>query len=390
MKSVPRKVRLILYSPLIALEMLTFLIVMPVSRFQKLSMFLMRLLYWLRIGRVTGMLPFFYAIEISTEEDDSFDVIIEEMLDLFPKDLAFRERVGSHYLSEECYEKAIDIYSGVLKDSIKRKHKRLEWHARYKLGRAFSYQEQDSKAVDVMNFPSGVNPKSTDAYWLLSDCLNALEKHDKAKEVLEHGIENIPESWKLHELMGNTYQHLDDGEEAKHHFQISIKLNRDDIVRKKQIQARVYIGDAKYEEAISILSNVLREAIDSDNKDAERETRYRMSGAFTGQGKYAEAAEILNFPDGLNPKYVKAYWALWYYLKEQGKNTEAKEVVEYGLLHNPDSWRLHGLLGWTRDEMGNYDDAMAAFKKALELNPDDEEAKEDIEEWIRENEWRIG
>ena len=183
----------------------------------------------------------------------------------------------------------------------------------------------------------------------------------EAAAQLEKILQQVPESFEAHELLGMVYAGQSQDQLAKQHLQAAVRIKPSSAAARTNLAANlIRVGDI--EGARQQLKKAV--ALEPTNYDAN----HNLGEIYVKQGKLPEAIPFLRQAQQINPSaYDNGYdLALAYLLTN--KPGPARELIR-DLLKRQDIAELHNLLGHVEEKEGNYVAAANEFEAAAHKDP---------------------
>ena len=183
----------------------------------------------------------------------------------------------------------------------------------------------------------------------------------EAAAQLEKLLEQVPESFEAHELLGMVYAGESQDQLANQHLQSAVRLKPTSAAARTNLAAvLIRLGDVRG--AQQQLKKAV--ALEPRNYDAN----HNLGEIYIKQGKLAEAVPFLKQAEQINPpSYDNGYdLALAYLLTN--RPDPARQVL-HGLLKHRDTAELHNLLGQVEEKEGNFVTAANEFEAAAHKDP---------------------
>jgi tetratricopeptide (TPR) repeat protein len=183
----------------------------------------------------------------------------------------------------------------------------------------------------------------------------------EAAATLEKLLQQVPESFEAHELLGMVYAGESQDQLAKQHLQAAVRLKPASAAARTNLAANlIRLGDV--EGARQQLTKAV--ALEPGNYDAN----HNLGEIYIKLGKLPEAIPFLKQAQQTNPSaYDNGYdLALAYLLTN---NAAAARLLIHNLLKHQDTAELHNLLGHIEEKQGNFVVAANEFEAAAHKDP---------------------
>jgi tetratricopeptide (TPR) repeat protein len=340
---------------------------------------------------------------------DSIDLalkVYDDLVVIRPDDLELRASRAHAFLSKQDYESATAQFERVMsqdsisaddqirfgrifvsfieKDSAVVPHalkmfRRIrdanpaDWRAYWFLGAMANVANDDSSAFENFSKVTELAPWNPDGWIGVASVYYDHDQFDQAIEVLTKAKAKLPDEFRVHFLLGVSYQRFGKLPEAKTSLERAIRLDP------KSIDALSALGmifnelnqmadsDTMYERALRI--DPKNHLVLNNYGYSLAERNMQIERAF-GMSKEA----VRQQPD--NQSYLDTYgWILY----QMGRYQEAEGPIRRAVELGSTSAVIHEHLGDVYAKLGQSEKALSSWRKALELNPDNAGLKEKIE-----------
>lgn len=183
----------------------------------------------------------------------------------------------------------------------------------------------------------------------------------EAAAQLEKLLQEVPESFEAHELLGMVYAGESQNQLANEHLHAAVKLKPASAAARTNLAANlIQLGDA--EGAQQQLKKAV--ALDPHNYDAN----HNLGEIYVKLGKLADAIPFLKQAQQTNPSaYDNGYDLALAYLLTDGSDP-AQELVQ-SLLKQQNTAELHNLLGQIEEKKGDFVAAAKEYEAAAHQDP---------------------
>jgi tetratricopeptide (TPR) repeat protein len=186
----------------------------------------------------------------------------------------------------------------------------------------------------------------------------------EAAAQLEDLLPRVPNSFEVHELLGQVYASLSQDPKAIEHLQEAVRLKPDSGAARTNLAATL-LHAGKAELAGEQFRKAL--ALEPHNYDA-----YHNLGEFYIQsGKLADAIPLLEQAQSINPSSYDNGYDLAQAEFLTGKLVEARKTAQ-ALVRIKDTGELHNLLGQIEEKDGKFVAAANEFQIAAHMDPSDD------------------
>jgi tetratricopeptide (TPR) repeat protein len=241
----------------------------------------------------------------------------------------------------------------------------------HNLGSALQSEGRLPEAIDRYRKAIAIKPDYVPAYSNLGAAL--LSRGDVAGAIAayQHALEIDPNFADAHFNLGNALLHEGDAARAIGHFRSALNSSPDSV------DARTNLGVAladngQIDEAIAELEAAVRAA------PASAVAARALGEALAQGGRASEAASHLRRAVALAPDDGEAHYALGRFLLEAGQASEAIKEFRGALSHPDAPPDIHNDLGIALASAGQLDEALSELQLAVKLQPDSEEAKNNL------------
>jgi tetratricopeptide (TPR) repeat protein len=183
----------------------------------------------------------------------------------------------------------------------------------------------------------------------------------EAAAQLEKVLQQVPESFEAHELLGMVYAGESQDQLAKQHLQAAVRIKPDSAAARTNLAANlIRLGDV--EGARQQLKKAV--AIEPGNYDAN----HNLGEIYIKLGKLPDAIPFLKQAQQIKPSaYDNGYDLALAYLLTNNANP-ARQLI-HDLLKHQDTAELHNLLGHIEEKEGNFVVAANEFEAAAHKDP---------------------
>ena len=181
---------------------------------------------------------------------------------------------------------------------------------------------------------------------------------------LQKLLQQAPDSFEVHELLGLVYGAQSRNEQSVEQFKIAVRLKPDSApARTNLATSLIHAGK------IALAEKEFRKAIELEPNSFQ--ANHNLAEFYLQSGKVPEALPLLKKARQIDPSsYDNSYnLALAYYLT--GKLTEAREIAQ-SLAHQKDAGEIHNLLGKINEKDGKFIEAANEFETAARMDPTEE------------------
>jgi tetratricopeptide (TPR) repeat protein len=286
---------------------------------------------------------------------------IEASLRAAPEDRRVLMLQGNLKILDQDFKGAENIF----KDVAQRSPEFAPVHVQ--LGLLYNLSKRRSDALNSFQKALQLSPEQTDALGFLVAIYVADKKFEEALQVCSKHKEKVQDNalslGSIAYLEGNIFLAKGDANKAKERFKKSIEIEPSTLAAYVAL-ARIYVGEKKYDEAISEYETIL-------SKNPNYFPGYMAIGTIydqKGEGQKAEAnyRKALAIKKDFAPAANNLAWSL----AERGGNIdEALSYAQIAKEHMPNSPFVMDTLGWIYYLKGTYLNAIAEFQDSLARDP---------------------
>jgi len=185
----------------------------------------------------------------------------------------------------------------------------------------------------------------------------------EAAAQLENLLPSVPNSFEVHELLGQVYASLSQDAKAIEHLQEAVRLKPESGPARTNLAATL-LRTGKAELAGEQFRKAL--ALEPHDYDAN----HNLGEFYIQAGKIADAIPLLERAQSISPSYDNGYdLAQADFLT--GRLAEARQTAQ-ALVHTKDTGELHNLLGQIEEKDGKFVAAANEFQAAAHMDPSDD------------------
>lgn len=251
------------------------------------------------------------------------------------------------------------------------------------LGYALRAAGQLEEAIEFHRQAIRIDPKYAPAHMNLGVALKAAGNNDEAIECYRRAIEADPNFAQAHNNLANALKGRGDVAGAIEHFELAARLDPT-LAEPHYNLGRLFAGQgrddeamAQYEEALRLLPSLHQAHNNLGNLLADRK-------------QWDKALFHLRRAVELAPDDAISRTSLGKALQAQGEGLdEALHQFREGVRLKPDGANQHAALGKALVEQGKHDEAEPFLRRALELLPQSDPLRAEIEKYFRERQHGI-
>ena len=234
------------------------------------------------------------------------------------------------------------------------------------LSQAYVGDGQPELAFNALQEASRQTPKDEKLYAFVADACTDHYAYGLGLRVVDLGLQQLPDSARLHYERAVFLARLDRLEEATPEFQLASKFAPgSDIAYLALIQEDLY--EDKFPEALSLI----RKGIESGHRDYQMlallGTVLVQTGVVPGQPEFAEAREALVASVVANPGYSTSQIALGKLYLMEGRAGDAVAHLEVGQRLEPRNPAVYTSLARAYRELGEHEKAKESLVKLAGL-----------------------
>lgn len=228
------------------------------------------------------------------------------------------------------------------------------------LSQAYVGDGQYERAFHALQDASKQSPKDEKLYAFVADACTDHYAYSLGLRVVDLGLQEIPNSARLHYERAVFLARLDRLEEAKPEFQTAYRL-----APGSDIGYLALIQEKMYEERFADALTVTRERIKDGHRDYQMlsllGTILMHIGAAPGQTSFVEARDALEASVAVNPRFSTSQIALGKLYLMEGRPGDAVAHLEVGARLEPGNPAVYTSLARAYRELGERDKAQASI-----------------------------
>jgi len=237
------------------------------------------------------------------------------------------------------------------------------------LAQAYIGDGRTKRALESFNEAVSQTPKDEKLYVFIADACTDHQDYLTGLEIVEKGLDQLPESARLHYERGLFLARVDRLEEAKPEFDRAVALGQGSYIS-SLAAVQKYLYDDKYPEAIRLLREEIKAGREDYQIDSLLGTVLMKQGAAPGDPEFSEAKAALEAAANSHPNYSATQIALGKVYAMEGRNVEAVKHLEAGRRLEPDNPEVYTGLAMAYQHLGDMDKARechAQLKRLLDL-----------------------
>jgi tetratricopeptide (TPR) repeat protein len=288
-----------------------------------------------------------------------------------PLFLAVRRQVSDEYAAEFnlalCYvgtgefQKAIPILSGLRNAG----HENAD--VENLLSQAYAGNDEAKEAFEAFQRAVAFTPKDEKLYLLVAAAFSKKQDYRRVYRVLQSGLQNLPDSARLHYELGYVLWQLEESGLAKPEFERAASLTpHSEISYLAAAQESFMLGDIS--QATQIARTGIRNGISDYQLLALLGEALIQAGASPGKPEFFEAKEALEKSIAARPNYASSQIALGRLLLQEGRVNLAIEHLELGRQLTPQDPAPCLLLATAYRNRGQIEQARAMLAIVAKLN----------------------
>jgi tetratricopeptide (TPR) repeat protein len=295
---------------------------------------------------------------------------IKELLNLFEN---LRTGVSRVFLEEEAFEKIIDYFDQ--EEEPAKAMEAVEIGIEYfPFSASLLFKKADlllagrkyQEALTILEKAELLDSNDINLYILKTDVLLALDKQEKAVELLEAAIAQFDGEEKI-ELLFELADVYDDYEEFDKVFDCLLLVLKEEPTNEEALYKICFWTDftGRNEESIRLHSNII------DEHPYNELAWFNLGAAYQGLKLYEKAIDAYQYSLVIDEKFDYAYRNIGDAYIRLKKYKEAIEALEKVLELSKPEEVIYEAIGHCYDRMRNYAQARFHYRKASHLNPDD-------------------
>jgi len=288
-----------------------------------------------------------------------------------PHFLTARGHVSNEYAAEFnlalCYvgqghpQKAIPILTGLRNEG----HENAEVESL--LSQAHAGNDEPKEAFEAFQKAAGFAPKDEKLYLLAAAAFLEKQEYSRGAKVVLSGLQQLPDSPRLHYEMGYALWQLDESGLAKQEFERATSLApHSGIGYLAAAQESYMLGDLS--RAAQVARTGIREGFADYQLLALLGDTLLRDGARPGQPEFSEAKEALEKSINARPNYASSQIALGRLLLQEGRVDTAIEHLEKGMQLAPQDPSPYFLLATAYRKRGRLEEARAMMDMVAKIN----------------------
>lgn len=208
-----------------------------------------------------------------------------------------------------------------------------------------------AKAFEELNQALKLDPKNIDAHYYLALVAKAM-----SAQQYQRVFELAPNSYRVHQLLGEAAVLSDNPTEAETEFQLALRVRPKSVEVLTEL-ADLYRSQSKFDQATDLYLQA------KDLGQLNYEIAYGLGVCYTYKQNFGEAVEILREAVRLELKSGDAHFALGNALFQNNRADLAIKELEQSVQLDASRDQALFLLGRAYQKVGRKEDAAAAFKK---------------------------
>jgi len=290
-----------------------------------------------------------------------------------PHFLAARGHVANEYAAEFnlalCYVGTRDFQKAisVLLELRKASHENAD--VENLLSQAYAGNDEPEEAFKAFQRAAALTPKDEKLYLLVAAALLEKEEYSRGAKVVASGLQQLPDSAKLHYELGYALWQLDESGLAKQEFERATSLAPHSAIGYlAAAQENFMLGDVS--KSTQIARDGIREGLAEYQLLALLAAALIQDGARPGQPEFFEAKDALEKSIAARPNYASSQVALGRVLLQEGRADTAIEHLELARRLAPQNPTPYMLLATAYRKRGQLEQAQAMLAMVAKLNED--------------------
>jgi predicted Zn-dependent protease len=234
------------------------------------------------------------------------------------------------------------------------------------LSQAYIGDGQSELAFHALQEASGQTPKDEKLYAFVADACTDHYAYGLGLRMVDLGLQQLPDSARLHYERAVFLARLDRLEEAKPEFQFA-----SEVAPGSDIAYLASIQENLYEDKVSQALSLIRKGIESGHRDYQMlallGTVLMQTGVVPGQPGFREARAALAASVVANPGYSTSQIALGKLYLVEGRTSDAVAHLEVGQRLEPRNPAVYTSLARAYRQLGEHEKAQESLAKLAEL-----------------------
>lgn len=234
------------------------------------------------------------------------------------------------------------------------------------LAQAYLGANQSQKAFAAFSRAATATPKSEKLYAFMADACTDHHDYALGLRIMNLGLQQLPDSARLHYERALFLSRLDRFEDAKPDFDAAARLGSNTYI---SVLARVQ--ENLYEDNLKVAANLLRQAVREGHRDYQTLSLLGsvllFEGAVPGEPEFAEAQAALEESAKDRPDYPATQIALGKLYLREGRYADAASHLEIGRHFEPDNPSIYASLANAYRRLGEKERALEMSKRMGQL-----------------------
>lgn len=234
------------------------------------------------------------------------------------------------------------------------------------LAQAYLGNHQSRAAFEAFQRAAAVTPKSEKLYAFMADACSDDDDYELGLRVANSGLQQLPDSARLHYERALFLARLDRFDEAKPDFEAAARL-----APSSYIGVLALVQENLYEDNLTVARDLLRKAVREGHRDYQTLSLLGsvllFEGAIPGQPEFAEARSALEQSATAHPNYSSTQIALGKLYMREGRFSEAVAHLEIGQRLEPNDPAVYAALSTAYHRLGEKEKAAEASAQMARL-----------------------
>lgn len=242
------------------------------------------------------------------------------------------------------------------------------------LSQAFAANDEPKKAFEAFEKAAAFTPMDEKLYLLVAAAFLEKDEYRQGLRVVQSGLQNLPDSARLHYESGYALWQLDESALAKQEFERATFLNpHSEIGYLAAAQESVMLRNLP--QAIQIARTGIREGFADYQLLTLLGDALLRDGASPGQPTFSEAKDALEKSVVARPNYASSQIALGRLLLQEGRLDAAIEHLELGRQLAPQNPSPYMLLATAYRKRGQLEQARTMLAMVAKINEEQAEKR---------------
>lgn len=234
------------------------------------------------------------------------------------------------------------------------------------LAQAYLGNHQPQAAFEAFQRAAAATPKSEKLYDYMADACSDDDDYELGLRIANAGLQELPDSARLHYERALFLARLDRFDEAKPDFETAARL-----APASYIGVLALVQENLYEDNLKVARDLLRKAVREGHRDYQTLSLLGsvllFEGAVPGQPEFAEAQSALEESAKARPNYSSTQIALGKLYMREGRYADAVLHLEIGQRLEPNDPAVYAALSTAYHRLGEKEKAAEASAQMARL-----------------------